>query len=312
MKKIWQYIRQHIQEDFHPLYYGFVAIFLTVCIWYNYKVDFEDSFLDQQEGFIKFLYFFLTHLAAYLVPVFSYAFFCRKRAFLRSPEFWIKSCVALALLSFDRCVFFIDAFVETFFHPQVQHWAFKISNNLLGIFTMIIPLFILYGIYDRKQKHAYGLAPKQFDVRPYFIMLGIMLPIIITASFLPGFLNQYPMYDSTLAHLYMNMPEWVTVAGYELAYGLNFISIEFFFRGFLVIAMAGTLGRSAVLAMASVYCFLHFGKPMGEAISSIFGGYLLGIIAYETRAVWGGVIVHVGIAWMMEVVAFFQKLFPDQ
>ena len=87
---------------------------------------------------------------------------------------------------------------------------------------------------------------------------------------------------------------------------------EFFFRGFLVIGMISLLGRGAVLPMACVYCFLHFGKPMGEAISSIFGGYILGVVAYETRGIWGGVIVHVGIAWLMELAAFTQKLFKAE
>jgi hypothetical protein len=56
-----------------------------------------------------------------------------------------------------------------------------------------------------------------------------------------------------------------------------------------------------------LYCTLHFGKPMGEAVSSVFGGYILGVVAYETRSIWGGVIVHIGIAWMMEIIAFAQK-----
>jgi hypothetical protein len=59
--------------------------------------------------------------------------------------------------------------------------------------------------------------------------------------------------------------------------------------------------------MAVIYCQLHFGKPLGEAISSIFGGYILGVISYQTKNIWGGVLVHVGIAWLMEVAGFFQK-----
>ena len=75
----------------------------------------------------------------------------------------------------------------------------------------------------------------------------------------------------------------------------------------LIDGLAQILGRHAVLPMAVIYCFLHTGKPPGEAISSIFGGYILGVIAYETKSIWGGIIVHVGIAWMMEVIGFTQK-----
>ena len=101
-------------------------------------------------------------------------------------------------------------------------------------------------------------------------------------------------------------PEYLYAGIYEIAYGLNFISVELFFRGFLVVGLMSLLGRKAVLAMVAAYCFLHFGKPAGEAISSIFGGFILGVVAYETKSIWGGVIIHVGIAWSMEIVATIQ------
>jgi membrane protease YdiL (CAAX protease family) len=116
------------------------------------------------------------------------------------------------------------------------------------------------------------------------------------------------MYKSNNAYLLLNVPEWVTALTYEIAYGLDFITVELLFRGFLVIGMIKILGRNAIVPMAVIYCMLHFGKPMGEAISSIFGGYILGVVAYETRSVWGGIIVHMGIAWLMEIIAYGQKL----
>ena len=43
---------------------------------------------------------------------------------------------------------------------------------------------------------------------------------------------------------------------------------------------------------------------MGEAISSFAGGMLLGIISYNTKSIRGGLMVHLGIAWMMEIAGF--------
>lgn len=311
MKVLWSYLKQHIILDFHVFHYGVVALFLTTCIYFNYQLDFEDNFLDNQDGIYRFLFYFITNLVAYFVPVISYSIFRHQQTLFTSSEFLTKSILAIALLSFDRCAYFIHDITDFYFHNRVQFWIGKVFNNLMSIFTMILPFFLVYFWYDRTQKHGYGLTPKRFDTKPYFIMLGIMVPLIIAASFSHGFLNQYPMYSSTKAHLHLGIPEWITVAIYELAYGLNFVSIEFFFRGFLVIGMITTLGRGAVVPMASIYCFLHFGKPMGEAISSIVGGYILGVVAYQTRGIWGGVIVHVGIAWTMELVAFLQKSFSN-
>ena len=61
--------------------------------------------------------------------------------------------------------------------------------------------------------------------------------------------------------------------------------------------------------MIATYCFLHFGKPVTETLSSIIGGYILGIIALKNKNIWGGVMVHVGVAWSMELFGYLQTRF---
>ena len=104
-------------------------------------------------------------------------------------------------------------------------------------------------------------------------------------------------------------PAWLPMAIYEFVYGLDFFNTEFLFRGFMIIGLAHILGKDTIVPMLVTYCFLHFGKPVGEAISSIVGGYILGVIAFYTRSIWGGVMVHAGLAWMMELAAYLQKVF---
>jgi hypothetical protein len=43
---------------------------------------------------------------------------------------------------------------------------------------------------------------------------------------------------------------------------------------------------------------------MHETIGSFFGGFILGTIALHTKSIWGGIIIHVGIALLMELLAF--------
>jgi len=305
MKKIWKYLVNHLKEDFNLKQYGFVFIFLAVVLYINYKFDFDDRVLRSQLGFTKFIFYFLFYASAYYFTLF--VTYQRRVNFFSNKTFWIKSLIGIAALSLDSSVPFLRGWINFFFEPSLQFWAYKVCINLIGIFTVLLPLLIVYWVYDKSKNHLYGLYPQRFDARPYLQMLLIMLPIMVAASFHPSFVKQYPMYKITEAHIILNVPEWVTVMIYEVAYGLDFVTVEFLFRGFLVIGLMEILGRRSVLAMAATYCFLHTGKPPGEAISSIFGGYLLGVIAYETKSVWGGVIVHVGIAWMMEIIGFAQK-----
>ena len=308
MRKILHYLKQHLKEDFNPVIYTSIGIFLSICILLNFTFDFEDRFLDTRPGIQRFFFFFITHAIAYYVPVGLYTLI-KKESALHSMGFWTKSSFALVLLSLDRSNLILMPMVNEAMQPQLQFYASKITNNLSGAFFLIMPFLFFYRMFESNQGHRYGLNGKKFNSTPYFLILLFMIPVIAFASFLPSFIDQYPMYLSTNAHKYWGIPEWITVAGYEFSYGINFISIEFFYRGLMVIGMTSFLGRSSVLCMTSLYCFLHFGKPMGEAISSIFGGFTLGVIAYETRTIWGGVIAHIGIAWMMEIAGYVQSLF---
>lgn len=305
MKKIWGLLITHVKADFHPGYYGAVFVFLVICITLNFTYDIEDSHIDTLDGISRFVSFFAAHALAWFVPVFLGLWF-RRKSFRLSREFWLRSIIALALLSLERSNLLLDPLVDRF-DFAMQHYAHKVLNNFSGIVLVVLPLYLFFRWKDQRHTNFYGLTTLPFDVRPYFILLAIAIPMLAVASFNKGFQHQYPMYVETGAYIFLEINQWITVAVYEFAYAVNFVSIEFFYRGFLVLGMASVLGRSSVLPMACLYCFLHFGKPAPEAISSIFGGYLLGVISFETRSIWGGIIVHIGIAWSMELLAFLQK-----
>lgn len=181
----------------------------------------------------------------------------------------------------------------------------KIVGDLRRICLYIIPFLIIKHYYDQHEKGLYGLRIKGVDFRPYFYMLLIMLPLITIASFNESFLRQYPKFPWRADEVF-GLTKWQMTAIYEFFYGIDFVFVELMFRGALVIGMTAILGKDSILPMAVTYGFLHFSKPLGEAISSVFGGYLLGVFAYYSRNIWGGVFIHVGIAYLMELTSAIQ------
>jgi hypothetical protein len=311
MKKIWNFLKNHLQQDFHFKQYAVTFSFLLTCLIVNYTLDFEDRKLEPMDGYQKFFAYFLFYSIPYFTAIYIFAHFKNQKQIFSNREFWMKSLFGMFILSLDGSSPFLSTLVYGYLPSKLHLWGWKVGVNAISFFTVLLPLLIFYYFQDRKEKHVYGLNARHFDVKPYFTMLLIMVPILIAASFSDSFLRQYPMYKTSRAHVFLGVPEWMTAGVYEIAYGLDFITVEYLFRGFLVIGMMRVLGRGSVITMAVVYCVLHFGKPAGEAISSIFGGFVLGVVAYETRSVWGGVIVHMGIAWTMETVAFIQKSLMD-
>lgn len=142
------------------------------------------------------------------------------------------------------------------------------------------------------------------------ILIGLMIPLIVIASFSLSFLSVYPRFANRFPDGYLDYPPVFWIILFESVYALGFAALETFFRGFLVFPFSSRFGnKPAVLAMAFLYGLLHFTKPMAEAMGSFFGGFLLGMISYRTKSVYAGIMIHIGIAWAMELFATLQFLY---
>ena len=137
-------------------------------------------------------------------------------------------------------------------------------------------------------------------------MLLLMVPLVAAASTQQDFLAVYPKLKNIQFYLEDHNSWWHKLL-FELSYGTDFFSIELFFRGFLILAFMKWAGKESILPMAVFYCTIHFGKPLGECISSYFGGLILGAITYNTQTIFGGLIVHLGIAWLMEIGGYLGR-----
>lgn len=124
-------------------------------------------------------------------------------------------------------------------------------------------------------------------------------PIVVGAwvvSDTAGFQATYPFYGLAGRSV-------ADLLAWQFIYLAQFVMLEFFFRGFLLHALAPSFGASAVFVMTVPYAMIHFGKPWPEATGAIAFGILLGIIALRSRSIWGGACVHMTIAVAMDLMA---------
>lgn len=323
LKTLLGYFKDYFtSEDFNLPLHLIVMVFCFTCLCLNFFVDwhiifdtrfvegnFEDDIIDGmfRGKLIYYLLFFLFYCFAYFGTVFICILYTKDWDWLRNRQFWLISTIGIAIISFDIGFYWDIDFVRWALPSELYYFGARCFDRLVSLFTNVLPLFILWKFTQEPKGHFYGLTLKGGTLKPYFLMIGLMLPLLIWASFQPDFLAQYPTYRDYGATRFLEVPEWVTILIYEISYGTDFISVELFFRGFLVLGFVSIIGKKAILPMAVLYCFVHFGKPFGEALSSFFGGYILGVVAYYTRNIFGGLIVHLGIAYLMEVLAFGQK-----
>ena len=222
----------------------------------------------------------------------------------------IKSFVALLLLSFDGAFVISKAFMQSHFliNSANAKYSAKLINQVLPTLFYLFFIILVHKKYDKNSSTLYGLTTRGFHWKPYLTMLLCVLPLLLWASFQGSFIQQYPFFKYWNYDNAFGLSAKQLFGVYEFFYLFNFVNIEVLFRGLLVIGMIKCMGNKAVLPMIVTYAFLHFGKPTPETISSALGGYILGIIAYRTENIFGGLLIHICIALLMDILAIWQGL----
>lgn len=304
MGKVFSLIRVYFREHFHTGYFIVITLFTATLIAAEYTWDLERTYIDREPAsHLRLLRYCLMYVTAFGGAYLLLLIDRKSRRVLRQPQLWILILLAATLFSVRTWFHHYEVFTDNLMPYPYRLWLKKCIINLQGLIFLFLPLGIYWWFFDRKFQPVYGFHYKDVSLRPYFVMLLIMLPLVVGAATQADFLDTYPR----AFHLYLPSKgphnAWMTFL-YEICYSVDFITTEFFFRGFLILALARFAGPQVILPMCVFYVVIHFGKPIGETISSFFGGWLLGILAYETKSIYGGIIVHLGIAWMMEAVAY--------
>jgi membrane protease YdiL (CAAX protease family) len=172
-----------------------------------------------------------------------------------------------------------------------QYWA--LSSLLIRVLAPLA--IIVWVLRESPRDWGFRLTGQWRHIRPYVLFLAAMLPVLAWASTLGSFQAKYPFYDDAA------MGGW-HFWGYQLAYGLQFLGVEAFFRGFMVFGLERRLGWYAIPVMVIPYTMIHFGKPAPEAFAAIVAGFLLGWMALRSRSFVWGAALHWSVAITMDVL----------
>jgi len=162
---------------------------------------------------------------------------------------------------------------------------------------LVLPALVVVFMPGERLRDYY-ISPRGFFRRLwiYLTLLLLVSPMVIIAATTKGFQLQYPFYKWANHSVY-------DLVAWELMYAAQFVSLEFFFRGFMLQALRRRFGSNAIFVMIVPYCMIHYGKPMAETFGAIGAGLILGTLAMRTRSIWGGVLIHVGVALSMDLLA---------
>jgi len=306
MNEIIGYLRNYIQSVNRSVFL-FTTLFIAIAITCNYTLGINTAIVSIQSWPLRtagfFLLFAFVFSAAWLLQ-----FISTGRNIIENRFFFVLLLIApvifAAKVTFDQAAIAVTHNLQP---PWDQYWNKVLAWPLK--FLLVLALVAAIWKWGRFPQPLAGVQLRGFNVQPYFLLLLCMVPLIAFAATRSDFLHTYPKVQRIdFIDQYVTHPfPWKLL--YELSYGIDFVTIEFFFRGFLILAFVRFAGKDAILPVAAFYCSIHFGKPLFECITSYAGGIILGAVVYNTRSIWGGLIVHLGIAWLMELAGYLGHLY---
>jgi len=147
----------------------------------------------------------------------------------------------------------------------------------VGLF-LVVPLVALLLLHERPSEYGLRLGDWRRGLA-VAVALGLLVtPIVMLAAGLPDFQIYYATQEGGP----------LAIVGRLLDVG----SAEFLFRGFLMWTLVRTAGPVGVVLATFPFVFTHLGKPELETLSTFFGGLAFGWLAWRTRSVLYGALLH--------------------
>ncbi len=186
------------------------------------------------------------------------------------------------------------------FNKEAASYNKYIVGNLIGLFWVpVLSIFFVLREDEAKFGFRTGGSAKLWTVTALLFagLLVLMVPASrwqVFRDYYP-FFRRYPEFSAAYAGspgLQFLLKEPVAAAYAEASYGMYLFCWEFFFRGYLLMGLARSLGWFAVVVQAAAFGLLHGGKPGIEFLASFPAGLILGVLALNAKSFVPGFVLH--------------------
>jgi len=160
-------------------------------------------------------------------------------------------------------------------HYQQLTFSEFLDSLLLYLF---VPLLVIVLVF-RESPADYGFRLGDWKAGLILTGLSILLVAPVLWWVTRGDASMRSYYQNSMAGL-----PWNTFA--------DLFGWEFLFRGWLLFGYARKFGPEALWLQAVPFALAHITKPEIETLTTIFGGFVFGWIAYRTRSFLYPFLIH--------------------
>jgi membrane protease YdiL (CAAX protease family) len=161
--------------------------------------------------------------------------------------------------------------------------------NGLAVYLLIPLAMIVFGFRKPLKEYGFSLG----DWKAGLVITGAAVLIMAPILWLIG------RSDPAMREYY----SWQATRILPLMTFLDLIGWEFFFRGFILFGYERKFGVHALWLQAVPFALAHITKPAVETLSTIFGGFAFGWVAWRTRSFVYPFLIHWFVATFTILVA---------
>jgi membrane protease YdiL (CAAX protease family) len=183
-------------------------------------------------------------------------------------------------LIFDRKIVVITIVSTLLLTIDYYHQLTQLAVLDRTILYLLVPLFIILVVF-RESPSAYGFRLGHWRAGLAFTLasMAVMTPILI-------FLSRS---GSALQDYYRPLGGGMPLLAFTF---LEIFAWEFLFRGWILFGYERKFSGNALWLQSVPFAIAHLGKPEIETLSTIFGGFAFGWIAWRTQSFLYPFIIH--------------------
>lgn len=173
------------------------------------------------------------------------------------------------------------------------------------LFLTVAPLAAIVFVHRSSPiEFGFGVPRRMRSAWVYPVLFTLLIPIVWHAAARWDYLARYPQAGGLIADGRIDPGAFLV---FELLYAGLVVSGECFWRGYVTFGLRRELGYLALVYMAMLYSIAHYGKPFSETMAAAVTGVVLGVLALRYGSLWLGCLLHLGVAFTMELVAIFRQ-----
>ncbi len=199
--------------------------------------------------------------------------------------------------------FFVKTFGARFTDPEkLLYWQY-IYHNFMAFAFFFLPALPVVKFGAKRGFARVGLGAGEKKLGGKIILLALVVAPLISLS-AAGDPEMKALYPLSGALVFRSAGCFLL---YYLSLGAYYFGWEFLFRGFGFFPMCDKYGPALAIAVSTmISALVHssiagFGKPMAETFSAVFGGFILGFIAYKSRSIYPSMAVHFLLGFSLDM-----------